>query len=155
MKSKTIIFVLVPIQKVIFCKKHWLFCVYWISQFEGLSALKMLTTDSLGNVRASEKVAMFESSVVLYGFFWQARPSMGFKQRRPQRQRKRQKSNTFRLAKQELCTCITFFWYISLPSLHDYDLKVPNFTFCGGCEHKTTIFFFVSSTSMQSFRILL
>ena len=155
MKSKTIIFVLVPIQKVIFCKKHWLFCVYWISQFEGLSALKMLTTDSLGNVRASEKVAMFESSVVLYGFFWQARPSMGFKQRRPQRQRKRQKSNTFRLAKQELCTCITFFWYISLPSLHDYDLKVPNFTFCGGCEQKTTIFFFVSSTSMQSFRILL
>ena len=101
-----------------------------MSQFEGLSTLKMLTTDSLGNVRASEKVAMFESSVVLYGFFWQARPSMGFKQRRPQRQRKRQKSNTFRLAKQELCTCITFFWYISLPSLHDYDLKVPNFTFC-------------------------
>ena len=29
----------------------------------------MLTTDSLGNVRAIEKVAMFESSVVLYGFF--------------------------------------------------------------------------------------
>ena len=38
----------------------------------------MLTTDSLGNVRAIEKVAMFESSVVLYGRFWQARPSMGF-----------------------------------------------------------------------------
>ena len=113
----------------------------------------MLTTDSLGNVRAIEKVAMFESSVVLYGRFWQARPSMGFKQRRLRRQRKRQKSNTFRLAKQELCTCITLFWYISLRSLHDYDLKVPNFTFCGGCEHKPTIFFFVSSTSMQSFRI--
>ena len=29
----------------------------------------MLTTDSLGNVRAIEKVAMFESSVVLYVFF--------------------------------------------------------------------------------------
>ena len=40
-----------------------------MSQFEGLSTLKMLTTDSLGNVRAIEKVAMFESSVVLYGFF--------------------------------------------------------------------------------------
>ena len=108
-----------------------------MSQFEGL-----LTTDSLDNVRAIEKVAMFESSVVLYGFFWQARPSMGFKQRRPRRQRKRQKSNTFRLAKQELCTCITLFWYISLPSLHDYDLKVPNFTFCGGCEHTRQRFSF-------------
>ena len=153
MKSKTIIFVLVPIQKVIFYKKRWLFCVYCMTQFEGLSTLKMLTTDSLGNVRAIEKVAMFESRVVLYGFFWQARPSMGFKQRRPRRQRKRQKSNTFRLAKQELCTCITLFWYISLPSLHDYDVKVPNFTFCWGREHRPTIFFFVSSTSMQSFRI--
>ena len=40
-----------------------------MTQFEGLSTLKMLTTDSLGNVRAKEKVAMFESSVVLYGFF--------------------------------------------------------------------------------------
>ena len=27
--------------------------------------------------------------------------------------------------------------YISLPSLHDYDVKMPNFTFCGGCKHKT------------------
>jgi len=59
MMSKTIIFVLVQIQKVIFCKKRRLFCVYWISQFEGLSTLKILTTDSLGNVRAIEKVAMF------------------------------------------------------------------------------------------------
>ena len=24
------------------------------------------------------------------------------------------------------------FWYISLPSLHDYDVKMPNFTFYGG-----------------------
>ena len=43
--------------------------------------------------------------------------------------------------------------YIPLPSLHDYDLKVPNFTFCGGRKHKTTIFFFSSWTLMQSFRI--
>ena len=57
MKSKTIIFVLVPIQKVIFC----------MSQFEGLSTLKMLTTDSLGNVRAIEKVAMFKR-------IWSRRP---------------------------------------------------------------------------------
>ena len=33
------------------------------------------------------------------------------------------------------------FLYISLPSLHDYDVKIPNFTFCGGREHKTTTFF--------------
>ena len=26
----------------------------------------------------------------------------------------------------------------SLPSLHDFDVKVPNFTFCGGRERKTT-----------------
>ena len=33
------------------------------------------------------------------------------------------------------------FWYISLPSLHDYDVKVANFTFCRGREHKKTTFF--------------
>ena len=36
------------------------------------------------------------------------------------------------------------FLYISLPSLHDYDVvKMLNFTFYVGCEHKTTIFFFL------------
>ena len=33
------------------------------------------------------------------------------------------------------------FLYISLPSLHDYDVKLPHFTFCGGREHKTSTFF--------------
>ena len=32
-------------------------------------------------------------------------------------------------AKQRLCTCIALFCYISLPSLYDYDVKMPNFTF--------------------------
>ena len=36
MTLKPDIFVPVLIQKVIFCKKRWLFCSYWISQFEGL-----------------------------------------------------------------------------------------------------------------------
>ena len=37
------------------------------------------------------------------------------------------------------------FLYISLPSLHDYGVKVPNFTFCGEREHiKTMTFFFFS-----------
>ena len=42
------------------------------------------------------------------------------------------KSNRFRQAKQQLCTCVTLFLYISLPSLHDYNVKLPNFTFCRG-----------------------
>ena len=32
------------------------------------------------------------------------------------------------------------FLYISLPSLHDFNVKVPNFWFCRGREQKTTIF---------------
>ena len=60
-------------------------------------------------------------------------------QRRRRRQRERQKSNKLRLA----------FLYISLPSLLDYDVKLPNFTFYEGCEHKTTIFFlFLQCRSM-------
>ena len=33
------------------------------------------------------------------------------------------------------------FLNISLPSLHDYDVKMSNFTFCGGREPKATTFF--------------
>ena len=46
----------------------------------------------------------------------------------------------FRLAKQQLCTCITLFLYISLLSLHGFNVKVPNFSFCRGREQKTTTF---------------
>ena len=45
--------------------------------------------------------------------------------------------------------------YISLPSLQDYNVKIPNFTFCGGRKHKTTTFFFFSRTLIQSLRIQL
>ena len=34
--------------------------------------------------------------------------------------------------------------YISLPSLDDYDVKMPNLMFWEGREHKTTTFFFFS-----------
>ena len=51
------------------------------------------------------------------------------KQRRRRQQRERQKSNRFRLAKQQLCTSHAFCVHL-LPSLHDYNVKVPNFTFC-------------------------
>ena len=48
------------------------------------------------------------------------------KQRRRRRQQERHKSNWFRLAKQQLCTCSTLFCtFFSLPSLHDYDVKLP------------------------------
>ena len=45
------------------------------------------------------------------------------------------------------------FLYITLPSLHDYDVKISKFTFRQGLEHKTTTFFFFSWTLIQSFRI--
>ena len=44
------------------------------------------------------------------------------------------------------------FLYISLPSLHDYDVKLPHFWFCRGREQTDNNF---SSTLMQSFRIQL
>ena len=34
--------------------------------------------------------------------------------------------------------------YISLPLLHDYDVKMPYFTICRGREHKTTTFLALS-----------
>ena len=34
------------------------------------------------------------------------------------------------------------FLYVSLPSLHVNDVKMPYFTFSGGREHKTPLFFF-------------
>ena len=39
------------------------------------------------------------------------------------------------------------FLYISLPSVHDYDVKVPNSTFCGGGNNtRKQLFFFFSWT---------
>ena len=43
--------------------------------------------------------------------------------------------------------------HASWPSLRDYNMKVPNFTFCRGQEHKTTTLFFFSWTLIKSFRI--
>ena len=36
------------------------------------------------------------------------------------------------------------FLYISFPSWHDYNVNLPNFTFCGGRDNKTTTSFFFS-----------
>ena len=35
-------------------------------------------------------------------------------------------------SKQHLCKCSTLFLYISLPSLRDYHVKIPEATFYGG-----------------------
>ena len=47
------------------------------------------------------------------------------------------------------------FLNISLASLHEYDVKMTNFTFCGRREHKATTFFLFFRASIQSFRIQL
>ena len=41
------------------------------------------------------------------------------------RQRERQKQQQVQKAKQQLCACISLYLYISLPFLHDYELKLP------------------------------
>ena len=69
---------------------------------------------------------------------------MGFireliKQRRRQRERQKSKSTTWHVHH----ACL----HISLPSPHDYDMKMPNFTFCGEREHMTM--------TLQYFRIQL
>ena len=38
--------------------------------------------------------------------------------------------------------------YISLPSLHDYDVKMPSYTFYGGREQATTNFFLFLNLDM-------
>ena len=68
-------------------------------------------------------------------------PNGELKQRRRRRQRERQKSSRVLSPKQQLCTSHAFL-YISLPSLHDYAVKLANFTFRGGRERRRTIFFF-------------
>ena len=37
-----------------------------------------------------------------------------------------------------LCLHHAFFFYISLPLLHDYDVKIPNFSIYGGRKQSTT-----------------
>ena len=51
-------------------------------------------------------------------------------------------SDSFRLTEEQFCTCVTLLVYISLLSLHDQDVELPNFTFYGERVHKATIFSF-------------
>ena len=76
-----------------------------------------------------------------------------FMQRRRRRQRERQKSNRFRQAKQQLCTCITFFdTFLCLRcTTTTWNCLISRFV--AGRGQKTTTFFFFSGTLMESFRI--
>ena len=47
------------------------------------------------------------------------------------------------------------FLYISLPSLHDYDVKMPNFTFHEGRKQAMTKFFFSLRTWIELIEIQL
>ena len=42
------------------------------------------------------------------------------------------------------------FWYICLPFLHDYDVKLPDFTFKGGRKRATTKFYSLSKLEYGS-----
>ena len=48
----------------------------------------------------------------------------------------------FWLTKQQLCTRITLFLYIYLPTLNDYEVKLSNYSFYEGRENKRKIFSF-------------
>ena len=55
------------------------------------------------------------------------------------------KFETFLLFLDCRCACMRVhhtFWYISIPSLHDYDVKMPNFTVYGESKQGTTNFSF-------------
>ena len=55
-------------------------------------------------------------------------------------QRERHKSNRFNNQNNNLHVHHVFFWYISLPSQHDHDVKIPNLTLYRGSTQVTTKF---------------
>ena len=65
------------------------------------------------------------------------------KQRRRRGNENGKKKNRFIKQNNNFARAAHFFLYISLPLLHEYDVKMPNFTFYVGSENKTTIFFFL------------
>ena len=75
--------------------------------------------------------------------------------RRRRRQRERQKSKRFRQAKQQLCTCITFFctFLCRRCTTTTWNCLIPRFVEDGNTRQQLSFFF--SWTLMQSFRIQL
>ena len=68
---------------------------------------------------------------------------------------KKGKNNRFRLAKQQLCSCITLFCTFLCRSCTTTTWKCLLSRFVEDREHKKRKFFLLSWTSMQSFRIQL
>ena len=58
------------------------------------------------------------------------------------RRRESKKSNSLTRQNNNFARVSRFFAYISFPSLHDYHVKMPNFTFCEGCKQAMTKFSF-------------
>ena len=119
--------------QVFFCQHQKVFQA--VLQEEGWPHLDSLLTRC---------VVKFYLQYHYYSHLWSANRDLY--QRLQRRHRKRQKSYRFRLAKQQLFTCI---------SLHDFDVRLRNFTFCWGREHKTTTFFSFFKTFLPSFKILI
>ena len=64
-------------------------------------------------------------------------------------------NDNVRLAKQQFCTCSTRFWYISLPSMYDHDVKFPYSMCYGGRKHTTASFRFIFKTWVTKVTFLL
>ena len=78
------------------------------------------------------------------------------KQRAGRWRRQRERETSKGLDKQNnnfACASRLFVHSFAVVARLRLESTVPNFTFCGGRKHKTTIFFFSSWTLMQSFRI--
>ena len=74
-----------------------------------------------------------------------------FKIQRRGRQRKTSKKIKNRFGKQNIN--FTLFCTFLFPFLHDYDVKMPNFAFCGGRKQATSKFYFSFCTWIWSERI--
>ena len=86
------------------------------------------------------------------GFFKELKQLAGRQQRQREREASKgsdKQNNNF------ACASRLFVHFFAVVARLRLESTVPNFKFCGRREHKTTIFFFVSWTSMQSFRIYL
>ena len=57
------------------------------------------------------------------------------------RRESKKKSNSLTRQNNNFARALRFL-YISLPSLHDYHVKMPNFTFCEGRKQEMTKFSF-------------
>ena len=76
--------------------------------------------------------------------------SRELQQRRRRRQKELQKSSRLDKQNRNFVRAADFFLYISLPSLHDYGVKIFNFTFYGVRKQATTNFSFSFKTWVWS-----